>query len=368
MKKLGYRDVQTGHPLPWDVFDAGGLLLLRRGYVIETETQWLGLVERGLYTDGVVLETPPIVASIPKVVFDPFWLWDDIHAKLVHLLRDFEAQDYAEEKVAGIAMLIDVLTEKDADAAFGAILLKDMPSYAYSHTLHVAVMASVLAKKLGWDDGERRDLLSAALTMNVAMIRLQTQLVQQREPLSEEQRWAIAVHPRQGRLLLERKGVGNQRWLQAVELHHRKRDLSAGAADGRPDGAAMAELVRILDVFCAKISPRAYRQALLPPAAARGIFLDERDHPLLGLLIKEVGMYMPGTFVKLENGDVALVVRRGPKVDTPKVVALSRSDGSAYMDGHRRETSRAEYSVKCAIPKEKILHRLNLSRCWGYAA
>lgn len=159
----------------------------------------------------------------------------------------------------------------------------------------------------------------------------------------------------------------NQRWLKTVELHHQRLEVPNEALT-RPDGVAMSQLVRILDIFCAKISPRAYRQAMLPPVAARDIFVAERDYknPFLGVLIKEVGIYMPGTFIKLENGEIALVVRRGPNVDTPRAVALSRSDGTPYMDTIRRDTAKPEYAVKGAIPKEKILHHVNLARFWGY--
>lgn len=369
MRKLTFRDVRIGNALPWDVFDAEGLLLLRRGYLIETPTQLQGLVERGLYADVEIIEMAPAPSSEAEVQFNPFWLWDDIHSKLVRLLRDFEAQDYAEEKVVGIALLVGVLTDKDADAALGAILLKDTLSYTYTHALHVAVMAAILSKRLGWKDDERRDLLCAALTMNVAMVELQTQLVHQNTPLSPAQREAVAAHPQEGCALLRRKGVANARWLDAVALHHQRLPNVSDEALDKPAGAVMAELVRILDIFCAKITPREYRRAILPPVAARDIFLGEREHqnPLLSLLIKEAGMYMPGTFVKLENSDVALVIRRGASVATPKVVALSRSDGTPYMEGHKRDTSRPDFAVKCAIAREKVLHRLNLGRCWGYA-
>lgn len=366
MRKLSFSDIRLNRPLPWDVFDDCGTLLLRKGYVIETDTQVRGLVARGLY---IVAESaaPVAPAPEPEVKFDPFWLWDDIHSKLVRVLRDVETEDYVFDKVTGIALLVNVLTDKDPDAALGAILLKDCLRYAYTHALHVAVMSAIISKKLGWSDDDRRDLVCAALSMNIAMVALQTQLLQQRTPLTPEQREAIDRHSTEGRELLLRKGVRNQRWLKTVELHHQRLEVPNEAVT-RPDGVAMSQLVRILDIFCAKISPRAYRQAMLPPVAAREIFVAERDYknPFLGVLIKEVGIYMPGTFIKLENGEIALVVRRGPNVDTPRAVALSRSDGTPYMDTIRRDTAKPEYAVKGAIPKEKVLHRVNLARFWGY--
>lgn len=369
MRKLTYRDIRVACPLGWDVFDADGTLLLRRGYVVETEKQMRGLVERGLYVADDYPDVAGEPAAPPQTSFDPFWLWDDIQSKLVRILRDVESQEFVEERIGGLALLVCVLADKDPDAALGAILLKDIERYAYTHVLHVAVMAAILAKKLGWGDGDRRDLVCVALTMNVAMIPLQTELTKQHAPLSEEQRRAVAAHPAQGGELLRRAGVGNERWLQAVALHHCRQRLAADSLV-RPDTAAIAELVRTLDVFCAKISARAYRQALLPPVAARDLFIRERaqDSPFLGLLIKEVGLYMPGTFLKLSNGDLALSVRRGASVDTPRAVALSRGDGAPYLEAVKRDTARPEFTVTSVIPREQVRHRLNLSRFWGYAS
>lgn len=367
MLRLNYRDIRINRPLSWDVFDGDGNLLLRKGYVIQSDTQVRGLVERGLYVvvdlDGVVMKAP----AKPETRFDPFWLWDDIHTKLVRILRDVETEDMVEDKLTGIALLVNVLIDKDPDAALGAVLLKDSQCYTYSHALHVAVIADIVSKKLAWREDERRDLVCAALSMNVAMVTLQTELLSQKTPLTEEQRRAIDAHPAQGSDLLLRKGVRNRRWLDAIRLHHERQQLTANALTS-PDAAVIAELLRTLDVFCAKISPRTYRQAKLPSAAAREIFVAERDHNnvFLGAVIKEVGIYMPGTFLKLENGDVALAVRRGANVDAPKAVALSRSDGMPYGEAIRRDTTRPEFAVKDAVAKENILHRLNLSRIWGY--
>lgn len=370
MRKLSLRDLEMGEPLAWDVFDDSGVLLLRKGYVVESERQMHGLVDRGLFiiADGGNA-APAAPAAAVEARFDPFWLWDNILSKLVRVLRDIETQELVEDKLAGTALLVCMLTDKNPDAALGAILLKDTERYAYVHALHVAVLAAIISRRLGWGDGERRDLVCAALSMNAAMTALQTALAEQSTPLSEVQRRAVESHPRRGRELLQRMGIDNPRWLQAVELHHRKQNLAAGALD-RADAATMAELLRTLDVFCAKISPRAYRRALLPPVAARELFVRERDldSPFLAPLIKEVGLYMPGTFIKLGNGDLALVVRRGASVDAPRVVALARGDGSPYLDVIRRDTARPEFVVAGAIPKERIRHHLNLARIWGYSA
>lgn len=369
MKKLRADQIKVGQPLSWDVFDAQGHLLLRKGFVVQSESQLESLLERGMYVSNSDWET--IEKSRPEPepvnVFNPFWLWDDILSKTTYVLKYANTVDMLEDKLSGIAFLVQTMTDNDPDAALGSILLKDASRYAYCHSLHVAVLAAVVAKRMGWSDELRRTLIRAALSMNVAMIELQTMLLHQQDPLSEQQRLEVNQHPQKGYELLREKGVTDANWLEAVRLHHEKVPLKPDAVQN-PDGSAMSQLIRVLDVFGAKVSPRTYRRAMQPPVAAKEIFVQEREvcAEFVDVLIKEIGLYMPGTFVKLENGETALVIKRGANVNTPRVASLSRGDGMPFIEFPKRDTSKPEFAVKTVVPKEKIMHMLNLSKLWGY--
>jgi hypothetical protein len=69
----------------------------------------------------------------------------------------------------------------------------------------------------------------------------------------------------------------------------------------------------VLDIYCAKISPRAYRPAVLPPLAAKELYAQERagTDVFADALIKQSGIHMPGGFVKLASGETAIVVGGG---------------------------------------------------------
>ncbi|HRE15903.1 MAG TPA: hypothetical protein PLW86_02400 [Rhodocyclaceae bacterium] len=369
MKKLNASQIKIDQALAWDVYDAQGHLLLRKGFVVQSESQLESLLERGMYVSNADWEAIEKARKDPEPenVFNPFWLWDDILSKVTYVLKYAATVDLFEEKITGISFLLQTLVDNDADAALGSILLKDSSRYAYCHSVHVAVLSAVVSKRMGWSDQRRRELIQAALSMNVAMIELQTMLLHQQDPLTEQQRIEVNQHPQKGYEFLREKGVTNTAWLEAVRLHHEKVPLKADAMSN-PDGAAMAQLIRVLDVFGAKVSPRTYRRAMQPPVAAKEIFVQEREvcAEFVDVLIKEIGLYMPGTFVKLENGETALVIKRGANVNTPKVVSLSRGDGMPYIDGPKRDTSKPEFAVKNVVPKEKIMHMLNLSKLWGY--
>lgn len=369
MNRLNSSHVKIGKPLLWDVFDAQDNLLLSKGYVVETQHQLDGLLERGLFVSeldfAAVSAAPPVMEEQQK--FNPFWLWDDVFSKVAYFLKYAASEEMLEDKITGVSFLVTTLTDHDPDAALASILLKDGSRYAFAHSLHVAVLASIISARLGWHDSARRDAVRAALSMNVAMIELQMALLKQKEPLTEEQRREVDTHSERGYLFLRKKGISSSNWLEAVRQHHQQLGLVPGEAKS-PSGRVISQLLRVLDVFCAKISPRAYRRAIQPPVAAREIFVQEREGcaELVDALIKEIGLYMPGTFVKLDNGETSLVVKRGETVSTPKVISLSRGDGMPYMDGMPRDTSRSEFAIKTVVPREKIMHMLNLSKIWGY--
>lgn len=50
-QRISTGDIQVGQPLKWAVFDTGGKLLLREGFVITSEAQLDRLIEQGIFID-----------------------------------------------------------------------------------------------------------------------------------------------------------------------------------------------------------------------------------------------------------------------------------------------------------------------------
>ncbi len=231
------------------------------------------------------------------------------------------------------------------DAALAAVLRVDASHYASAHSLHVAILAAMLSGTYGWQPRKRQAVVRAALAMNLAMVELQMILQDQHEPLSETQRRELQTHPQRGYQLLFSLGVADQDWLEAVRLHHEILPLAPDAVR-LPDGRTLAQMLRLLDVFCAKISGRSYRRAMLPAQAARELMAQEarRCGPLVEALVATVGLYLPGSWVRLANGEVAMVKARGADLRTPLV--------AVPPDLPERDTARPEWAVAALLPDE----------------
>lgn len=356
--------LEMNEALPWNVYDEHGQLLLRMGFRITRESQREVLAARGLYVESPLL--PPRSQARPARSYKPFQVWNSILNETGILLEKIRLQEHFPAQLASLADLIRSMAGRSADSAIAALILSDQQRYPIAHSAHVAVLCELVALRLGWPAERRKSLVCAALTQNLGMIDLQLKLCRQRIAPSSAQREEIRRHPTLGHHMLVTAGVSDPIWLRAVLEHHEK---SGGG--GYPLGISApceeARLIQTADTFSAKVSPRAARKPVTAADAARAMFLSAESglrNPFIAALIKEVGIYPPGSFVKLANGEVALVVKRGKAAHAPGVASLLSPGGGSYGSPLPRDTARKEYSVDCMLPREQVKVEINPERFW----
>jgi hypothetical protein len=66
-------------------------------------------------------------------------------------------------------------------------------------------------------------------------------------------------------------------------------------------------------------------------------------------LLKAVGLYPPGSFVELANGEVGIVVARGRRANLPYVASLVSTSGNPLGEPALRDTIESRYNVKAAV-------------------
>lgn len=290
------------------------------------------------------------------------YLWDRLVGRTTALLHDPRARTFNAAVNAIDADLLPLIDD-DVDRILLAALFTAGHSterYCAAHSLQAAISAHLAARVLtDWDAGRLASLRRAALTMNIGMAALQDRLVRQAGPLSAAQQALVDAHEDQGVQRLRALGVKDADWLGAVAQHHR---VGAGDPDGRPLAEQMARLLQRVDRFTAAQSARGYHKTLGAAEAARAIYKDESDAPDLfgAATIKALGIYPPGTLVKLANGEVALVLRRGERADQPLVAALLRDNGMPHMTPKTRTTSDTETTITGALTQADIHLQLSL--------
>lgn len=366
MQKLTRKQIECGVPLTWDIYDESGQLLLRQGHVFNNPKQLATLMERGLFIHAA--EAEAAAANLLNRKYDPFWLWEDIIVRLGQLLRDTDRESDFSGQVGILAQLAQHLIGQSRDAALAAmILLTDQQRYPLVHCLHAAILSDLVAQKLGWESERRKSVVCAALTMNISTLDTQLELTDHSGPLTPEQQAVIKSHPTTGVELLRDAGVNDGIWLEAVRDHH-ETPLGSGYPSGRKEVGEEATLLRIADVFSAKVSPRKHRRSMSGPQAARVLFTDPgmaAENPFIPALIKEIGIYPPGSYVRLANGETGIVHRRTENAHTPVVLSLTNSKGTPEAKPMRRDTSKVEHKIVSVIPREDIRLRLNPISLWS---
>lgn len=126
----------------------------------------------------------------------------------------------------------------------------------------------------------------------------------------------------------------------------------------------MARLIQRADMFAARLAPRASRVPTSPAAAMQGSYFDEnRQVDEAGAaLIKAVGIYSPGSFVRLSTNEIAVVIRRGVNTTTPRVAVLINRDGIPTAEPVIRDTSLRDHRIVASVPHRDVKIQINLQR------
>src|SRR5438046_3398422 len=369
--------VRLGEPLPWDIRDDQGKLLLSRAHVINDATHLQTLLERGAYVNAEEAKAYAMAMakaaaakraeSEPQRAVSLFALWERALWQLDRLLRGAQEEPGFPARAEELARHVMSLTERDTDIAIYRAVRQDpkrLSIYGLAHATHCAMVCMLMARRMGWDEDKVLTLMKAALTMNIATLDLQGKLAVQGVPPTPGQSAILAEHPTKGAEMLRAAGVTDEAWLQAVAQHHERTDGSGYPAK-ISEPSELAQALRHVDVFMAKISPRTIRPTVPVQQAARELFQQDKGGQMAAAIIKEFGIYPPGDFVKLKSGEQAVVVRRGASATTPLAASITDRKGMPVVTSTVRDTAKPEFAVVAPISDKGLVLRVPPERLYG---
>jgi HD-GYP domain-containing protein (c-di-GMP phosphodiesterase class II) len=360
--------VLVGNPLPFNVRDADRSLLLARGHVVASHEQMEALFERGALVDLDELKPQAEDArSVPRERLPELWrsCLDDVSSAL-------QASPHPGYTAAldDAAAPVLALIERDPDLAIFQVLRQEESShlqYGVTHSVHAAITVHMVAQRLRWDAEATQRVFKAALTMNLSMLEMQGELARQSTPLSDAQRAAIHSHPQRSVEMLELAGVSDRDWLDTIAQHHEVAG-GTGYPAGLSEVSEAASLLRRADIYTAKLSGRAKRDAMTADQAGRQMFMQDPGHPMSAALAKEFGVYPPGCHVALVTGELAIVIQRGQTVTTPIVAAITNERGAARDEPVRRDTSRKSQAIVGVVADRKVTVRVPTAKLMSLAS
>jgi hypothetical protein len=294
---------------------------------------------------------------------DLLGLWSDLESGLGIILGNPGSVQEFEQRVWQYDRWMQSLIQRDADVSLYLLfqLATNSPvGYSASHALICAVLCHLIAIELKLGLRERDSLVHAAFTMNVAMTSLQDELATQMDKPSSEQQSAIRAHSVKGSLMLSAAGVIDKLWLDVVTTHH---DESTDKGDFRTISPTerLSRIVRIVDRYAAMISPRRSRTGRSATDSVRAIISasSEQGGEVGHALVRTVGLCPPGTYVRLDNSEVAVVLRRSGKPNHPHVAVVIDERGETLSQPRLHRTSMGSPKIQAALAASTVQTRLN---------
>ncbi|MFA6451343.1 MAG: HD domain-containing phosphohydrolase [bacterium] len=223
----------------------------------------------------------------------------------------------------------------DAEAGIPAKIcgMKDHSGYMYSHSIRCGVIAGQVAASLSYSEDDARSFATAMILHDVGMLAIPEEILNKRTQTPQDLA-ELRKHPELGFELL--KKIPDIDLLSSIVAysHHAQAD-----GKGYPAGIdmnelpAIARLAPVIDNFEALTAERARGDAASPHEAARELMDNAgRYHPAaLDSFLRAVGVFPVNTFVKLNTGEVGVVVRNNQEnLLLPTVKLLMDPVGKPY--------------------------------------
>jgi len=356
-------ELQVGQPLPCDAYDGKGTLLLREGHVITSGGQIEKLMRQALMADTLPDDAAKEVARISPLSFVL-----SARQRLQALFIAPSPSDFPAE-LSRVVGMVRRACRMNADVALASILMCRDGPYTIRHAVNVAIACQVTGPAVKLAPAELAATVAAALTMNIGMFELQQELHVLDGPLTGAQQAAVRGHCERSVAMLRGRGVTDALWLEIVQDHHERPDGSGYPAGKAGDAIGLpAQLLSLADVYCARVSCRDSRPAMLPNVALRWLFLNEgvavNEH-LAALFIKTLGVYPPGTGVRLRNGSIAVVTQRGATGHMPKVASITTRDGLRTGMPIRRRGDESAHAVSEVVDLDDLQLAVGMEALWG---
>jgi len=355
LEKFQHR-IQVGVPLPFSVRDGARRLLRAKNDVIADAGELAALASSDAFVDldeqrGAEIQDAAL-SALPA-------LWRKLSDQLSRVLSGMPSPQ-APQALDDAARYLEALVARAPDLAIFLAVRPDRTQptrYGVERCLQTAITALLVARRSGWTPWRCLSLVKAAFTMNLGMLDLQERLSNQARLPTPAQRQAILAHPVTSVQTLRDSGVTDAEWLEAVAQHH---EVPGGG--GYPAGLTrigeMANALRTADVYTAKLAGRSGRDALVPERALRELLLAERGNPFAQALAAEFGSHPPGTTVRLNNSEIAVVVQRGDEPAHPRVAVVTNQRAENVAEPYLREAAGITYVIAAQVdPRSAKLRR-----------
>lgn len=221
--------------------------------------------------------------------------------------------------------LMKAISENDA-IAVDISTLKVSDEYTFKHSVDVASMSMIIAKKQGMDQKQVYQIGISGLLHDLGKSEIPNEVLNKPGKLTDEEFTIMKNHPLFGYNILKDKADIAPEVKMGVLQHHEKtngRGYPLGLDNQRIH--LYARILSVADIYDALVTERPYKNAFSPRDAVEMIMAmtGELDFGMIQSFLDSVILYPVDSVVSLSTGERAKVVQNNPGYPMrPKVVAL----------------------------------------------
>ncbi|TXY15792.1 HD-GYP domain-containing protein [Vibrio mimicus] len=283
------------------------------------------------------LEESAPAEVLPSVDSEAEKLWQEKQSRIEKLnayrRRVQTCEKEFERSLARMRAVINKIRNRPADAVGEAIQLVDdivdkllsddnvtlhlMNSKSefediYFHSLNVAVIGMMIGKARGLPAATIKELAFAALFHDIGKVRVPTAIVRKKTRLTEPEENYLRLHTKYGIELANNIEIFPESAKRVIEQHHELRDGSGYPLGMKGDEIdELAQIVAVANAFDNLCHPNIPSEQKIPYVALSYLFKNCKHlyhAENLGILVRFMGVFPPGTVVQLSNDMVGLVI------------------------------------------------------------
>ena len=243
-----------------------------------------------------------------------------------------EGQPELNAAVDTVEGLADGITE-NRTALIALTAMKSYDNYTFTHMVNVSILTMAQARSLGIEGKLLRELGLSALMHDIGKVRTPLDILNKTSQLDDDEFAIMKRHVVDGAEILRQTPEMPILAPSVAFEHHLRQNGTGYPPVKRPTLNLGTKLCSIADVYDAMRSQRAYQQAFPTDRILAVLERNEGgefDQDLVRRFVQLIGIYPPGTLVRLSSGEVAVVLKvHAPDPYRPKVRVLLDPEGQA---------------------------------------
>lgn len=247
------------------------------------------------------------------------------------LYNNTESKEFVETSANITSDLMKAIFENHS-LAIDISALKTSDEYTFKHSVDVATLAMIIAKKLGMSSREVYDIGIAGLLHDMGKAQIPNEILNKPGRLTDDEFQVMKSHSRLGYNILKKRNEFPPMIPLAVLQHHEKMNGTGYPLKCKADKIVpFAKILSVADVYDALVTERPYKKAFSQRTAVEMIMsmTDQLDIESMRSFLDTVILYPVDSNVRLSNGETARVVENKPGVVLrPTVVGLE--SGKVY--------------------------------------